>query len=381
MGKRLRVLHVSKAFFPVMGGIEQVIYQITTGLKYKVNSFVLTTRTWGGISRNKIDGIFVRRSLALMTLFSMPIALAYPFWFWAYARKVDVVDYHYPFPLIDVLIAIYFPKKTKLIVHWHSDIVAQKRLAKLLKPFFLHTLKRADKIIVATPIHVTSSLLLSDFADKCEVIPFGIDVDYWQNKTSDEILQIEKINQEYGKFILAVGRLVPYKGFEVLLQALKPDMKLVIIGTGKLEQILKKQAKELNSDRQVFFIGKQSLESLKCYLHACTVLAFPSVSENEAFGMVQLEAMACAKPIVNTALNSAVPWVARNQQEAITVTPRDIPALSSALQQLLTDDGLAHRLGEQGLLRVKQTFSVAQFQDKTYQVISRLCKYPISPDL
>lgn len=366
--KPMKVLHVSKAFFPLMGGIEQVVYQIASGLKQSVNFIVLTTRNSKGKPYEIMDGITIRRTLAICELFSMPIALLYPFWFWYYARKVDVVDYHYPFPMIDFLVSIYFPKKTKLVVHWHSEIVAQKKIAKFLQPFFHRTLKKADKIIVATPIHLKESKLLQPFVDKCEVIPFGINVDFWQHKTAQEKTQIAHIVDEHGQFILAIGRLVPYKGFEVLLRALKPGMKLIIIGTGVLEEKLKNLSQALQLTQQVIFLGSQSSAQLKNYLNACYLLAFPSVTTNEAFGMVQLEAMACAKPIVNTLLDSAVPWVARNEIEALSVKPNDVIALSQALQHLLQDKALAKQLGENGLKRVRDLFSQTVFCEKTFQI-------------
>ncbi len=364
--KRLRVLHVCKTYLPAMGGIEQVVSQITTGLKDKITFFILTTRDFSDKGKERINGIFIRRSLALCKIFSMPIALFYPFWFWAYARKVDIVDYHYPFPLIDFLITVYFPKTTKLVIHFHSEIIAQKNIAKFLMPFFNHSLKRADKIVVAAQSFITNSEKLKSYESKCEVIPFGIDAHFWKTILPQEQQHILQLKQQYGKFILAVGRLVPYKGFDILLKAISNNMKVVIIGTGPLEQKLKQIAAHLNIEAQVYFLGYQSTQALKCYLHACYLFVFSSVSENEAFGMVQLEAMACQKPIINTLLKSAVPEVARNAHEAISVKPRDSLALRQAINQLLNNEQQARLLGENGFNRVQAVYSKEQFIHKTY---------------
>lgn len=364
--KRIRILHVTKAFFPAIGGIEQVVSQIAGGLKQNVSSYILTTRGFFEKSKETINGVFVRRTLSLCTLFSMPLPLLYPFWFWYYARKVDIVDYHYPFPLIDLLITLYFPKKTQLVIHWHAEIVAQKKLARLLSPFLRYTLKRANKIVVASSAYTQYSEKLTPFADKCEIIPYGIDIDFWKNVNTNEKEKIRNIQQQYGQFILAVGRLVPYKGFDVLLKSITPGMKLVIIGAGPLEKNLKKMMQDLQLSAQVFFLGKLPDDELKCYFHACYLFAFPSVTENEAFGMVQLEAMACAKPIVNTLLHSAVTFVARPGKEAISVKPGSPSALNHAFLQLFNDDALATSLGSNGFVRVNQEFSNQAFCDKTY---------------
>ena len=118
--------------------------------------------------------------------------------------------------------------------------------------------------------------------------------------------------------ILAIGRLVPYKGFASLLQALRGLAgEAVIIGEGPLLQDLRKLALELGVSDRVTFKGRLEPGEIKTHLHAARVLAFPSTTAAEAFGLVQLEAMASGLPIVNTTLPTAVPKIARHDSGGV----------------------------------------------------------------
>jgi rhamnosyl/mannosyltransferase len=102
-------------------------------------------------------------------------------------------------------------------------------------------------------------------------------------------------------------------------------------------------------------------DEVKQYLHAAKVLAFPSVTEAEAFGLVQLEAMAAGKPVVNTDLPTAVPHVARDGKEGFTVPPNDPAAFAQSLRRLLDQPDFAAKLGAAGKERVHSEFSQSLF--------------------
>lgn len=359
----LKVLHAYKVYLPHNGGIPAVISRITTGLHSHVKSTILVAQPKCALGVSEFyKKIFVTRSLSLGNLFSMPLAPFYIFNFWHKARKSSVVHCHYPFPLNDLAVTLWFPKKTALIIHWHAEITAQKRLLPLVKPLINHCLKRADKIIVSNPCMVDASAYLKLYREKCEVIPYGIQTDHMQALTVESQQKIKNLQQCYPRLILAVGRLVSYKGFDVLLKAMQQiDGQLCIIGEGVLNNELQQYSETLGLSDRVIFAGRVSDQELLHFYHACRIFAFPSVTEAEAFGLVQLEAMLCKKPIVNTQLNSAVPWVARHQQEALTVMPNDYKAFATALQQLLDDTELANRLGEAGYQRAISEFSEQVF--------------------
>jgi glycosyltransferase involved in cell wall biosynthesis len=138
---------------------------------------------------------------------------------------------------------------------------------------------------------------------------------------------------------------------------------LLLAGDGPLAPSLRALARQLDVADRVTFLG--SVPDLRPYLHAAAVFALPSVERSEAFGLVQLEAMACGKPVVNTALPSGVPWVSRHGESGLTVPPRDAEALSAAVQSLLDDPALAQRMGAEGRRRAEQELTVSRMVDGT----------------
>jgi glycosyltransferase involved in cell wall biosynthesis len=138
----------------------------------------------------------------------------------------------------------------------------------------------------------------------------------------------------------------------------------VIIGEGPLRGALEQLARELGIADRVTFLGAQRRDQLKAYIHAARVFAFPSVNAAEAFGIVQLEAMAAGRPVVNTSLATAVPHVARDGLEGLTVPPNDPEALAAALRRLLDDPELAQRIGAAGQRRARADFDLALFLDR-----------------
>jgi rhamnosyl/mannosyltransferase len=127
------------------------------------------------------------------------------------------------------------------------------------------------------------------------------------------------------------------------------------------------------SDR-VKFLGR--IDDLVPYYHACDVFAFPSTERSESFGLVQLEAMACSKPIVNTRLPSGVPWVSLDGVTGLTVAPKDAGALARGLNSLLSDPELRLRYGRQARRRVEEEFSRELMLRRTLEVYVQVIAQP-----
>jgi glycosyltransferase involved in cell wall biosynthesis len=116
------------------------------------------------------------------------------------------------------------------------------------------------------------------------------------------------------------------------------------------------------------------------YLAAARALILPSVAPNEAFGLVQIEAMALGKPIINTDLKSGVPWVARDGLEAITVKPSDAAALRQAVVRLDTDEALRLNLAKAARQRWNELFREDVFQQNTEKLYLRLITEKLGKD-
>jgi glycosyltransferase involved in cell wall biosynthesis len=258
-------------------------------------------------------------------------------------------------------------------VYWHADITSYPLLKKLVAPSILQTLKRANRIIVSDESMITASSLLNSFEAKCSVAPYGADLKFWSTCSATEEAASRMLRQQQPRMILAIGRLVRYKGFDSLLRALvNIEGEAVIIGEGPLLHELKALAQELGVLDRVTFKGRLEPTEIKAHLYAARVLAFPSVTAAEAFGLVQLEAMATGLPVVNTSLPTAVPRIARHDREGLTVPPNEPESLAKALEAILSDIALANRLGSAAKVRALSEYSQAIYISRIEQIYGEL---------
>lgn len=365
----MRILHAYKVYLPyVYGGIPSVIAMLAMLPRLGFETEVLVACERGVGRRYKFEGANVEAVSSIGTLMSTPLAPTYPFRFVERARSSDIVVHHSPFPLTDLGVLL-MPKRPVLIVHWHAEVIGRPWLMRILAPFIRHSLKRADKIIVSDAVIVDRSPFLKEFAAKCIVVPYGCDDVYWGVLSPEDRQAVDSLQRQHPRLVVAVGRLVSYKGYEVFLHAMQDvDAEAVIIGEGQLKADLVKLAEELGVLNRVKFLGVLEPHEVKQYIHAASVLAFPSVTDAEAFGIVQLEAMSAGTPVVNTALATAVPNVARDGKEGLTVPPSQPVAFAEALRRLLDQPAFAARLGEAGKERVRTEFSQSLFLSRMQEV-------------
>jgi glycosyltransferase involved in cell wall biosynthesis len=275
-------------------------------------------------------------------------------------KPFDLVHLHFPDPMSHV------PR----VITWHADIVRQKMLLLGYRPFQNAALHNARAIIAATPAHIRSSseLTAPHLQDKLHTIAFGFDLAHYAQPQSNTAA----LRQRYpGQIIFALGRHVHYKGFDVLIHAmaqLPANTQLVIGGEGPLSAEWKALAQRSPAAARIHFAGMIANEDLPGYFQACDIFCLPAVNQAEAFGIVQVEAMACAKPVVSTRLNNGVDFVNQDGITGYTVTPSSVDDLASALNRLLGDAALRQRLGQQGLERARTEFSLAALRSKTLAV-------------
>lgn len=354
---KLKILHTYKVFRPdIDGGIPFAIAALSRPAETVANTILVARRF--GLNRSYVsDGVPVEAVASFGTFFSTPLAPSFPLKLLRRARSVDILVHHAPFPLVDVVSGL-LPKDLGLIVFWHADIIGYTWLKPLVIPAINRTLQRANRIIVSDRSVFENSPLLAPFAAKCAVAPYGVDVDFWGRPNAAECRAAARLRQQYPRMILTIGRLVPYKGLDILLHAMRElKAELVVIGEGHLETDLKRLAQDLAVTDRVTFTGRLPASEIKAFLHAARVLAFPSVTSAEAFGIVQLEAMAAGLPIVNTALPTAVPHIARHEKEALTIPPSDPVALAIAIRRILDIPTLADRMSEAGRVRAQSQYS------------------------
>lgn len=373
MSHRLRVLEVNKAYYPHIGGIETLVKQYSQELGTVCNADVKTLVCRDGrgkTTREKLDGVKLTRAGSLGTYFSCPLSFSFIRLFRKMAEEADVVHIHVPFPLADAALLLS-GFKGRVVVSWHSDVVKQKKLMTFYKPFMMKLLKRADCIITATKGHIDGSDYLPGFRRKCRIVPYGI--------TPEDYLLVERspfltdrLNDKKNIKVFFTGRLVYYKGVDILLKAftMTENCELFIAGTGEMEQELKDFAKRNNIGKKVHFLGFLPDNELKQAYADCDIFVLPSVAKSEAFGIVQLEAMVYGKPVINTKLPSGVPYVSVHGKTGLTVPPSDAKALAEAINTLAADEKMRESFGKAATERVMTEFSEKNVIRKLYGILS-----------
>jgi glycosyltransferase involved in cell wall biosynthesis len=358
MIQSLQVVHVGKFYPPVRGGMERVLESLCEGSTDRVESRVIVCNTSRRTIREEVGGVGVTRVGTIGAAGSVPIAPSFP----VELRRArgDLMVVHEPNPWALLSFAIARPS-LPVAVWFHSEVVRPRLQYSLFyHPLIGQVYDRARRIVVSSPLLAEHAAALAPYRDRVRVIPFGIDASRW-DATPAITARVAAIRAGTGSrpLILFAGRMVPYKGVGVLLRAMVGlDASAVLVGDGPLRAEWTALARELQLTDRVRFAGDVTHEELVAQYHACDVFVLPSVTRAEAFGYVQLEAMACGKPVVSTRLPSGVPWVNRHGETGLTVPPGDVDSLRRALAELGSDASLRARFGSAGRRRVESEFTM-----------------------
>ena len=366
----MKVIQAVKYFPPPFGGMETVIEELTKGLLALdpcIQMSVLATHPHpASVEWSEDNRLRVERVNILAYLARTPIAPAYPVRL--KSLEGDLVHFHFPYPWAE-LAQLFNGGNRPYIVTYHSDIVRQKRLLRLYQPFMRRFLRGASRVVIGSPHLLETSHELQVLPKgRVEVVPFGITTSAFATNgtTSISSLPLKRKICGGGYLLLFVGRIVYYKGLGVLLKALQSvDAHLAIVGEGPLRQENERLALNLGVGDRVHWLGSVSTTELRDLYQAADLFILPSTEVAEAFGMVQLEAMSCCKPVICTDLPSGVPWVNQHGVTGLVVPPGDSDALASAIALLLADPALRERLGLRGRERVVSEFSVRRLVDQT----------------
>ena len=354
----MRILHISKYYYPYVGGVENICKYIADNSEgHEVAVVCFNDGHLNNVG--EVDGIKVYRVGAFVTIARQAISLTY----FMVLRKVikrfrpDIIHFHWANPFPAAILLPLIPKDVKLIIHWHMDIIKQRKIYRFIKPIEERLLKRADMVVVTSPQYRDGSVPLQPFKEKVRVVPNGIGTSSLKKPLKAEI---DAVKGKYGgkKIVFFVGRHILYKGLTFLIEAekyIKSDCVFVIAGDGPLS----KQLMASCQSERVFFVGRLSDELLTRYYYAASVFVFPSITKNEAFGMALAEAMYCYTPAVTfTISGSGVNWVNLNEVTGIEAPNGDVRAFAEAIDRLLVDENLAKRYGEAAHQRVAENFTV-----------------------
>ena len=372
-------MHFGRFYNDQFGGLERHVEVLLRGLEPYCVSDNLVANDQYTMAVIEVAGHRVYKAPSLGKFASTAMCPTMPLW----ARRLhkqrdyDLVHLHFPDPMAH-LASTFLPRDVKRVITWHSDIVRQKRLLRLYRPFLNRIVNQADAIIIPTPRHLESSdqLKACRHPERIHVVPYGLDYGAFEKaaRSSAQVMALRARLAGSAPLLFTVGRHVYYKGLEYLIRAMVdiPRGVLIIGGEGPLTPDLKVLTDTLGLTARIRFVGRIPDAELPLYYHACDVFCMPSVAPAEAFGLVQLEAMACGKPVVCCELHNGVTYVNRDDETGLVVPPRDPGALAGALNRLLDNPALRRRLGERGRRYARAEFSVESMVAGTLGVYERV---------
>jgi glycosyltransferase involved in cell wall biosynthesis len=357
----MKVLHVGKFYPPHMGGMEIYLQQLVSYQSSLMDVEALVANDLARTQVERIDGGLITRVASFGTIASMPLTPALGWHL--HKQSADIIHLHTPNPG-GALALLPSLGSSKLVITHHSDTLGRPLLRKIVSPFVQNAMNRASRIIVTSSRYRDTSDELAPYRDKCTVIPLGIDPMRFEESNA---VAAEQLRSLYGtRIILAVGRLVPYKGFEYLIRGMRNvNAVLLLVGNGPLRNELDALIHECELQNKVHLIDKVDDALIPAFYKAASIFVMPSITHAEAFGIVQLEAMASSKPVINTNIPSGVPEVSVHGQTGLTVPPKDSDALSKAMNLLLENDDLRIGLGRMARLRVHKEFTAEQMALRT----------------
>ncbi|MBN1234132.1 MAG: glycosyltransferase [Candidatus Coatesbacteria bacterium] len=369
---RKHIVMVYKDFYPpVKGGIEFHIADIVKGLKDKFRFTVLVQSGKNTTQVEKTDGIEIIRASEFGRIQSAPLSASLV----KYFRKLkpNIWHFHLPNPTAVIAYLSSFQTYGSLLVTYHSDIIRQKTLGCLYKPFSLIFLKKADAIIATSDAYAKSSDELKLFRNKTIAIPIGIDPPgFWQSM--NVLAQVSEIKKKTEKpIILFIGKLRYYKGLHILIEAMKEiDAVLIIAGEGPMEKELKMIACKYDVLEKIVFEGEVSEERKWALLQSADIFCLPSTYRSEAYGICQIEAQLAGLPVVTTELGTGTSFVTIDKKTGYVIPPDDSKLLAKKIKKIIYDPLLKQKFGEAGRERAEKEFSLKLMLSRLEKVYNEL---------
>ena len=375
----MKILQLGKAQPPIkgLGGVEKVMQKYY----YNLNKFNIRCDVLGSNDKFKYEednyvgkGLIFRTKL-LTHINSTFISFQLIKKLIKINKNYDIIHVHHPDPMS--FLALFFINfKGKIIIHWHSDIIRQKVIYMFYKYLESHILNKADLILCTSPHYYRDNSVLKNHLDKTRYLPIGLNL---ESLSIDESLLKVLTESETGLFkIIFIGRLVGYKGLKHLIEALSYlDERFIlnVIGDGPLLNKLQLLTNDLSLTGRVNFLGNLNNNQKNAYLRYSDVLVLPSVSRNEAYGIVQIEAMAFGLPVISTRIiGSGVDWVNENGVTGYVVPIKDANSLSQALLKLSSDEHSYIELSTNCLKRFSERFDDNIITPKLIKIYRKLLK-------
>jgi glycosyltransferase involved in cell wall biosynthesis/protein-tyrosine-phosphatase len=384
-GSQLKIALVTPFPLSDLGGVTTFVIELQQGLKRDGHKALLLVPRGGkrivpvaGDVGSDIYGIYVRSLYvpdAVLKGFvafwvHLPLSL-YSLWTFLRREQIQIVHVHFPTPscLYFCVLRLFSPWKLILSLHG-SDIYALPNRSWLYRQLLGHVFSRADCIVAATA-HLIDSLKTRyrRIPSRIRLIPNGNMLIEGKPGGFSAATNLPE------NYVLAVGSLIPRKGYDVLLRALALardqgcDLKLVILGQGSKEWVAS-LATALQIEDRVTIVGLVPHRDLLPYYSSARF--FVHAAREEAQGLVLVEAMSCRKAVIATRV-LGIPELVRHGDTGLLVDAGDAVALAGALVTLETDDVLRETLAERAYAYVMQEHTWDRFMARhieTYETVA-----------
>jgi glycosyltransferase involved in cell wall biosynthesis len=377
----MRILHIYKDYPPILGGIENHVQLLAQGQAAAGHDVtVLVTNPAGRRTTVTMEqGVRVVRAGRLATVASTPLSLALP---WQLLRqRPDVVHLHYPYPVGEICQWL-LRRGRATVLSYHADIVRQASILRLYKPVLHRVLRWVHAIVIGSP-PMRNGAFLGEHRAKLRLIPYGIPLTRFRAEPGEADLarlraQIAEAfpgaasasgdarspaplppSPPAPPLLLFVGRLRYYKGLDWLIRALPQiNARLVVVGIGPMEAEWRTLAQETGVAGQIAWLGETPDADLPALYHLADLFVLPASQPSEAFGLVQVEAMAAGVPSVCTELGTGTSYVNQDGVTGRVVTPRNSDALAAAINELLADPARRAAMSTAARARVADEFDL-----------------------
>jgi glycosyltransferase involved in cell wall biosynthesis len=371
------IVHFGKYYWPECGGMETAaksLAELGAELGYQVSCVVSGTQIHT-TSRERLGDVEVIRHPQAAKLLSAPIS---PQLLWHPLRNNPVVHLHLPHPIAELAIlrTLLFGKKIKLVPYFHAMPVRQGRLGRLwFNTITAKILDHSDRILISNERIVAAFPTLERWKEKLKVLPFFAEI--WSDTQFEEARKARASSRD----VFAIGRLVPYKGFDVLIRAWAEacrqsatvrTLKLQIAGEGPERENLRALIETEGLSEQATLIGRCTDEEKEAHFKTSFLVAAPSVTDAETFGISILEAQARGLPVITTTLTTGVSLLSRGGACGASVAPGRVVELAQAIVSLCERERAAlSEIGARNLRFARENFSKKNCQDEYQRILGK----------
>ena len=363
-----RILQLSNYYYPEVGGIEKIAQSISNAVKDDCDIRVVCFTHKKDDRKDKVDGVKIWRFGTKLFIASQQLSFSIMGKLKAINEhfKPNTIIIHMPNPFLCFLLLRFVKPDQEVVVYWHSDIVKQKVGNTIFKPLIMKLLQRSS------PNYIDGSYYLSQFKEKCVVVPNCIEEDTLA--VDDNVKnEVQKLRDQYPNKIICVGigRQVPYKGFEYIVQAMKLlDDRFELFLLGRKGESTDEIVQLSQDMKNIHLVGEVSDDERKTYLASCDIFCFPSITKNEAFGIALAEGMYFNKPALTfTIPGSGVNYVSINGETGIEVPNRDVKAYAAAMKELADNPEERKKYGDNAGKRVRELFLYSEFKNNIRKVL------------